>query len=234
MRKIISASLVTLVLFLMISAQSCKHQPDVTPNNNSTVATSSVSCDPDSVYFENSILPLLISSCAKSGCHDAASQEDGVILDNYTNIMKTGRVKAGNPSDSKLYEVVIETRSSKIMPPPPYNALSSEQQALIKKWIDQGAKNNKCIECDSVNVTFSKQVTSTLNANCVSCHNASSSSGGVSLHNYAAVKTNVDNGKLAGSINHRIGFVTMPPSGKLDNCNLTIINKWINDGAPNN
>lgn len=234
MKNIISASVFSLILLAMISSQACKHQPDVTPNNNPTSPTNSVSCDPDSVYFENSILPLLVSSCAKSGCHDAATQEDGIILDNYTNIMKTGRVKAGNPSGSELYEVIIETRSSKVMPPPPDNSLSAEQQALIKKWINQGAKNNKCIECDSVNVTFSKQVTSTLNANCVSCHNASSTNGGVSLHNYAAVKTNVDNGKLIGSINHRSGFVTMPPSGKLDNCNLTIINKWINDGAPNN
>ena len=30
-------------------------------------------CSPDSIYFENDILPILISNCAIPGCHDASS-----------------------------------------------------------------------------------------------------------------------------------------------------------------
>ena len=96
-----------------------------------------------------------------------------------------------------------------MMPPPPNAKLSSDQIALISKWIQQGAKNNKCNECDTTNVTYSVQVTSIMN-NCVSCHNASSPSGNIRLDNYTNVKTQVDNGKLIGSIEHKAGFSPMP------------------------
>ena len=43
-------------------------------------------CDPDTVYFEMDVLPILLSSCGKSGCHDATAQ-DGVRLDSYAATM---------------------------------------------------------------------------------------------------------------------------------------------------
>ncbi|HAY89569.1 MAG TPA: hypothetical protein DCY51_09025, partial [Bacteroidetes bacterium] len=121
----------------------------------------------------------------------------------------------------------------KMMPPPPNAKLSSDQIALISKWIQQGAKNNKCNECDTTNVSYSVQVTSIMN-NCVSCHNASSPSGNIRLDNYTNVKTQVDNGKLIGSIEHKAGFSPMPQGGKLSDCNIAIINKWLTEGALNN
>jgi cytochrome c5 len=241
MQKIVSSAVIVLLSVVIFSSQSCKHKPEDIPlasqKDTSTANDTSivgVKCDPDSVYFENSILPLITSSCAYTGCHDAASRQDGVVLDNYANIMNTGKVKPGNPNGSSLYEVITETRADKVMPPPPNSTLTNEQKALIQKWIQQGAKNNKCVECDSTNVTYAVQVTSIMDANCVACHNATSASGNVSLHNYTAVKTNVDNGKLSGAINHLFGYAAMPPSGKMNECNLTIIKKWIDNGAPNN
>lgn len=230
------------ILSLLLSVQGCKHYPDdvpsVNPINTDTSNNGQDSlrpCDPDSVYFQNTILPIITSSCAYSGCHDAASSQDGIILDNYLNIINYGEIKAGDPTDSKLYEVITETRSDKIMPPPPNSPLTTQQIALINKWISQGAPNNKCNECDSTNIQYSKQVVSILNNNCVTCHNASSANGGVKLDSYAEVKLQVDNGKLLGTMSHSNGFKPMPSSGnKISDCNIIIVKKWIDNGALNN
>ena len=32
-------------------------------------------CDPSKVYFVNDVLPIFLSSCAYSGCHDAATHK---------------------------------------------------------------------------------------------------------------------------------------------------------------
>jgi mono/diheme cytochrome c family protein len=219
----------SLLLVLFIAA--CKHTTDFF-----IPETKDGPCDPNIVYFENDIKPLLNSSCAYSGCHDANTAADGVILDTYENIIATGDIENRKPpEDSKLYETITETNAGDVMPPPPNSKLTSEQIALIRKWIVQGAKNNGCIDCDSANVTYSSQIVSAMNNNCNACHSSASASGGVILDTYIGVKSQVDNGKLKGTINHDTGFKVMPPSGtKISECNLTIIDKWIADGAPNN
>jgi hypothetical protein len=52
-------------------------------------------CDPAVVYFEKDVLPILTSNCAYSGCHNAASAKDGIVLDNYANVIRTGKIKVG-------------------------------------------------------------------------------------------------------------------------------------------
>jgi uncharacterized membrane protein len=224
-----------ILLGITVFFQSCKHEPTLTLNQDDLTKedTTTANCDPDTVYFDNDILPLIVSSCAYSGCHDAATQQNEVVLDNYTNIKNTGEITPGDPNESKLYKVIVTLDSNKVMPPPPKSKLTSDQIALINKWITQGAKNNKCNECDTTNVKYSEQVTSVLN-NCISCHNASNSSGNVLLDTYANVKIQVDNGKLKGSIEQTAGFSPMPQGGKLSDCNILIINTWINEGALNN
>jgi hypothetical protein len=88
--------------------------------------------------------------------------------------------------------------------------------------------------CDTTNVTYSGTVTSILATNCNNCHNPMSPSGGVIVNNYGDLITWVNNGKFWGSIHHDPGFSPMPKGGgKLSNCNLLKIKKWINDGALN-
>lgn len=115
----------------------CRHEPDKIPITGDP-------CHPDTVYFERDIMPLLNSSCAKSGCHDAASATDGIILDNYANVMAKGDIKPGNPDDSDLYEVITDNDPLDRMPPPPVPPLSAEQIAMVRKWIQQGAQNLTC------------------------------------------------------------------------------------------
>jgi uncharacterized membrane protein len=212
---------------------ACKHDPfpyDGPSGENPTDKP----CDPDTVYFQNQILPLLTSNCAMSGCHDAATAEGDVILTSYQNIMQTADVRPGNPNGSDLYEVVTETDPDKRMPPPPAAMLSQEQQQLIYTWIQQGARNNSCNSCDTASVKFSTHVLPVISQNCQSCHGASNPSGGVSLMNYTQVKDAVLNKNLVNNINYVSGYKAMPPGGKLPNCDIRKVAIWVADGMPNN
>ena len=46
-------------------------------------------CDPDTLYFERDVLPILTGNCAYSGCHDVASARDGIVLNNFTNVINS-------------------------------------------------------------------------------------------------------------------------------------------------
>jgi len=91
--------------------------------------------------------------------------------------------------------------------------------------------------CDDTEVTYSSTV-STILQPCQVCHsnsNASSSGNGIKLQNYSDVMIQVNNGKLMGSVNHSNGYVPMPNGGgKLPDCEIAQLQKWIDIGSPNN
>ncbi len=91
--------------------------------------------------------------------------------------------------------------------------------------------------CDDIDVTFSGTVTTILQP-CLSCHStsvASSSGGGIKLQNYTDIQTYITNGKLMGAINHSSGYIAMPQGGgKLPDCEISQLQKWIDNNSPNN
>lgn len=196
-----------------------------------------IPCDPDTVYFQNTILPLLQSSCGVSGCHDPGTASDGVILTSYDAIINSGVIKLDDPTGSDLYEVLIDDDPDKRMPPPPRNPLQAEQIAAVLKWIQQGAKNNYCDDedCDLENVTYSQTISPIIEGRCLGCHSGPNPEGGVSLASHGDVVTWIQNGRLMGAIRHEQGFSAMPKNGaKLSDCNIDQFQKWIDDGTPNN
>jgi hypothetical protein len=68
----------------------------------------------------------------------------------------------------------------------------------------------------------------------VGCHKPGSLGGGIDLSTYNAIKDQVDNGKLYGSVTHSTGYKPMPQGGKLSDCEITQISNWIDAGALNN
>lgn len=88
--------------------------------------------------------------------------------------------------------------------------------------------------CDTANVKYSNQVNKVLTSYCVGCHNAGTASGGVILDNYGSVQTQAENGRLIGAVKHASGYKPMPPSSKIDECRIKMLEKWIAAGAPNN
>ena len=142
-------------LILQISLSvSCKHDPTfspesmmpndtmtnpgdtiVDPGDTTIIDTTNMNpCDSNLVYFSRDVLPILQSNCAFSGCHDAATATEGIILESYDQIFQTTDIEAFDLS-SDLYEVIVESDPDKRMPPPPNAPLSSSQVQLIAKWI---------------------------------------------------------------------------------------------------
>jgi cytochrome c553 len=240
----------TILIFLLTGisflAINCKHEIPlgVSPGNNTgnntgsntgtgggTTPSQANTCSPDTAYFANTILPLINSSCATTGCHDAISHREGVTLTTYSQIR--AMVTPFNSGGSRLYSVITRTSGEDIMPPA--GPLASAQIANIKKWIDQGALNNQCSSgCDSSVFTYSGAVSVIMSTYCVGCHNSNSLGGGIDLSNYTAVKA-AALGRMMGSINHTAGYSAMPKGGaKLSDCQIAQIQKWIQAGTLNN
>jgi len=229
---------------VIVSAISCKHEiPGITdspgsglPGSQANTPPAASTCSADTVYFQQQVLPVFISNCAMSGCHDDASHKDGIILTSYSGIM-AGGIRAGNPGKSKIYKVISTTKPDDRMPQPPRNPLSQEQISLISKWIGQGAKNNSCVNasCDTSNSTYSASIKYIISDKCLGCHSGSPPAGGYDFSTYAGVKARVNDGKLWGAVNHVPGYSAMPKNGpRLSACELAKIKIWIDTGAPNN
>lgn len=229
-------------ILCLLLADSCKHAIPF-PIDNSTGGTGGTggsggtgstadSCDPSNVYFQQQVLPILVSYCAQPGCHDNASHREGVTLVSYASVMQTGGVTPGDPSRSRLYRII----SDGSMPPNGYAKPSASQLALISQWIQQGAKDLVCQNlCDSGVYTYSAAIQPLMASQCQGCHNSTNASGGVDLSSYAGVKAEVSSGRLWGSVSGAAGLVQMPLNGnKLSDCQLAQIQKWIAAGAPNN
>jgi len=92
--------------------------------------------------------------------------------------------------------------------------------------------------CDLSNVTFAATVAPILQASCLSCHSnskAEGSGGGIKLQNFADVQIQAKNGKLMGTVKHASGFQKMPQGGeKLPDCEISQLQKWIDNGILNN
>lgn len=232
--RILLALRFTTILFF--TTGSCKHEIPVSLVNQIPTGTSSDPCDPNKVYFEQQVLPILVSNCAKSGCHDNASHKEGVVVTSYNSILSTVGVRAGNALNSKLYKVITTTDNGDRMPPPPALPLTQQQKNLVFEWIQQGAQNLICQNmCDSNVFSFSSSVKNIISTKCVGCHSGTSAGGGIDLSTYANIKAKVTDGKLWGSINQLPGYSAMPQNGsKLSVCEITQIKKWIDAGSPNN
>ena len=226
---------ICVVASVLLFVSSCRHQP-LTDDTSGNTPTQSITCNPDTIYFQQKVLPIFISNCTQGGCHDAISREGDVILDNYDNIIRTGKIRAFDANNSKAYKKIMENNPNDRMPPAPMPALTQEQKNIVYQWIMQGAKNNSCQgSCDSAVFTYSAAIKPMINAYCQGCHSASALQGGIDLSSHAAVKARITDGKLWGSVNHLPGYSAMPKNGpKLSSCEIGQLQKWVAAGAPNN
>ncbi len=246
MRSLIFSVFVTVFLVTMF-LPSCRHElvlplttdptDTIPPPPVDTADLSGIPCDPDTVYFQNQVLPLLISQCSKSGCHDVQSHKEGVVLVDYQRVMNTGEVKPFKPSNSELYKVLFKTDPEERMPPAPDNPLTAEQKDLIKRWIEQGALNNACNEsygaCDTTGITYTNFIGPLMANQCTGCHGGSNPQGGLKLSTYAEAKASALSGKLYGSVAHLSGYSAMPKGGAaLTSCFVNKVKAWINNGTP--
>ena len=204
--------------------------PPVPPTPPPTTVPTS-NCSPDTVYFQNTIGPLINSTCAMAGCHDATTKASGVNLSAYANIVKY--VSAGNAAGSTLYTI---TKSGS-MPRGSVPKYTAAQLTQLQTWINQGAKNNFCTSCDTTS-SYKTAIAPLITTNCIGCHSSASaaaSGGGIDLSTYATIQVYALNGRLMGSVNHAAGYSAMPKNvAQLPACQIAQIQKWVTAGAPNN
>jgi len=93
-------------------------------------------------------------------------------------------------------------------------------------------------DCDTVNVSFAKDIKPQIDAQCIGCHNTQSPTAGVALSTHGEILAYAKSGQLYGVLTWiapYTGSKQMPPNGpKWSNCNLSKLKSWIDKGAPNN
>lgn len=226
-RLTFSGIIPTILLLMMMT--SCYHDADLSVEPSRPGQDPDLMCSADTVYFQNTIFPLINSGCATTGCHDASTQKAGETLDSYSEIIKL--VKPFDPQNSKLYTMLFSNSDGRMPPDSPF---STDQKSLIYWWIKQGAYNNVCnnILCDSTNVTYTESISPLISKWCISCHGESNPSSGLSLGNYSQVVASAKDGRLMGALKHEPSYSPMPKNGQLSACGINMFQIWINTGTP--
>ena len=112
-------------LFLVSSCEYDWIEPTKTPE----VPT------PDTVSYSLNIQPIWDASCNMSGCHSSSGWDPKLSADkSYNELINNGFINTACPSESELYN------SMKTGAMAQYS--NSTNNALVLKWIQQGAKNN--------------------------------------------------------------------------------------------
>ncbi len=140
-----------------------------------------------------------------------------------------------------MYQVLLSPGPN-AMPKSPYSKLNNSDISKIALWIKQGARNTTgCIAtCDTTTAKYATDIQPLMNTYCASanCHGGSSPAAAIDLSNYAGVLAAAQSGGLVGSVkfdSNNTGFSNMPKNGtKLSDCNISLITKWVREGAQNN
>jgi WD40 repeat protein len=105
------------------------------------------------VSYAKEIAPALKKSCV--ACHNASKAKAKLNLENVSAMLKgssDGKVIVPGKADESLIFLVAAHREEEFMPPPNNKSsapnLNPEQLALLKLWIDQGAKNDDTIAAE--------------------------------------------------------------------------------------
>ena len=97
----------------------------------------------DNVSFALDIQPILTAECAT--CHNPTEVEpdfrEGMAYASFEELIDHGDVIPGDAEGSELVEM-LEFRSEDGNSMPPAGPLTPTEIALIKKWIDEGVKDN--------------------------------------------------------------------------------------------
>ncbi|HEX7378932.1 MAG TPA: c-type cytochrome domain-containing protein [Pirellulales bacterium] len=97
---------------------------------------------PAPVSFSKDIAPILMKNC--QACHGQTDAKGGFQLFNYTTLLKPGdsssaSITPGKPDDSEVFRLISSQDKDERMPKEA-DPLPADKIALVKKWIEEGAK----------------------------------------------------------------------------------------------
>jgi len=90
------------------------------------------------------------------------------------------------------------------------------------------ASTSQCPGVDTMTITYQSYVADVMRQHCTSCHGGSNPPKGIALETYDQVKNAALSGKWYASMING----SMPPSGKLDDCTLAKLKRWMDTGYP--
>jgi WD40 repeat protein len=91
--------------------------------------------------FNRDVAPVFKKYCL--GCHNADDAEHGLVLETYEGLLKGGEggaVIAAGKSDSSRLVLMLDGRAKPAMPPKDNEAPTPAEIALVRRWVDAGAK----------------------------------------------------------------------------------------------
>jgi hypothetical protein len=90
--------------------------------------------------------------------------------------------------------------------------------------------------CDTTDFAFSTRINPIIENSCLSgCHSQASGSGGIVLEGYINITNSAASGDLMCVISHQSGCSPMPKnSPKLSDCDIQAVQRWIDNGTPDN
>lgn len=149
-----------MALSLALTATSCAS--DASSSGSADAASAGTDTSGAPVSFADEVVPLLSRACSQSSCHGSGSGqlklEKGNATQNYAALVNVAsaelptmaRVSPGKPAESYLLHKVEGTQGSldaqcvggtcqSAMPQG--GLLDAEDQALLRRWITEGAAN---------------------------------------------------------------------------------------------
>lgn len=95
------------------------------------------------VSFEKEILPIFAAKC--HACHAGKVTDGKLDLGTYASMMKGGAtvggvISAGKADDSRLFQLAAHKTKPTMPPKKDGEPMTADELALLKLWIDQGAK----------------------------------------------------------------------------------------------
>jgi len=67
---------------------------------------------------------------------------------------------------------------------------------------------------------------------CTGCHSTVSPGGGITIASYGDLVALAGNGSLMAAIRSETGYSSMPPNKPLSDCNINLLQIWIDEGFP--
>ncbi len=96
---------------------------------------------PQSPDFNTQVAPIFKKYC--NGCHNADEKEGGLILESFDSALKGGKrgaVIVPGKSDLSRLVLSVEKKVKPVMPPEGNEGPKANEIAVLKAWIDAGAK----------------------------------------------------------------------------------------------
>ena len=104
-------------------------------------------CGQKEISFKADVQPILKQYCVECHAQGGQGQEkSGLIVDSYESLMKGTRfgaiVKPGDTLTSAMIMLVEGRADASIKMPHGKESLPKDKIEALKKWVEQGAKNN--------------------------------------------------------------------------------------------